>query len=136
MKDADCIFCKIANGEIPSATLYEDGDFRVILDIGPASKGHALILPKEHYENLYELPEYKAAQAFVLAKRMSIKMRQVLNCDGMNVVQNNGTSAGQTVFHFHIHLIPRYVGDDVGLTVNPGILSDEVKEEILKGFAD
>lgn len=136
MKDADCIFCKIANGEIPSATLYEDGDFRVILDIGPASKGHALILPKEHYENLYELPEDKAAQAFVLAKRMAIKMRQVLNCDGMNVVQNNGTSAGQTVFHFHIHLIPRYVGDDVGLTVNPGILRDEVKEEILKGFAD
>lgn len=136
MKDADCIFCKIANGEIPSATLYEDGDFRVILDIGPASKGHALILPKEHYENLYELPEDKAAQAFVLAKRMAIKMREVLNCDGMNVVQNNGTSAGQTVFHFHIHLIPRYVGDDVGLTVNPGILSDDVKEEILKGFAD
>lgn len=136
MRDDSCIFCRIANGEIPSATLYEDENFRVILDLGPASKGHALILPKEHYANIYELPEEKTAQAFVLAKKMAEKMKEVLNCDGFNVVQNNGTPAGQTVFHFHIHLIPRYEGDQVGLTWKPGTLTEEVKEELLKKFTD
>ena len=70
MKDKDCLFCKIASGELPSATLYEDEDFRVILDLGPASKGHALILPKEHYRNLYDIDENLAAKAIVLAKKM------------------------------------------------------------------
>ena len=104
----DCIFCKIANGEIPSATLYEDEEFRVILDLGPASKGHSLILPKKHAANIYELPDEIAAKAMVLAKKMATKLRDGLNCDGFNVVQNNGEIAGQTVFHFHMHLIPRY----------------------------
>ena len=70
MKDCNCIFCKIANGEIPSATLYEDEEFRVILDLGPATKGHALILPKEHYANLYEIPEETAGKSIILAKKM------------------------------------------------------------------
>ena len=70
MKEKDCIFCKIAAGEIPSATLYEDDDFRVILDLGPASKGHALILPKEHYRNLYDIDEEVVAKAMILAKKM------------------------------------------------------------------
>ena len=115
MKDENCIFCKLANGDIPTATLYEDDDFRVILDAGPASKGHALILPKEHYKNLYELDDEIAAKALVLAKKMITKLTDVLGCDGYNIVQNNGEVAGQTVFHFHIHLIPRYEGDEVGL---------------------
>ena len=82
MKDENCIFCKIANGEIPAATLYEDDDFRVILDLGPASKGHALILPKEHYANLYELPDELAAKVIILAKKMITKLTGVLGCDG------------------------------------------------------
>ena len=98
---SDCIFCKIAGGDIPSATLYEDDDFRVILDLGPATKGHALILPKHHYANLYEIPEEMAAKAMVLAKRMAAAMTEALGCDGFNIVQNNGEVAGQTVFHFH-----------------------------------
>ena len=132
----DCIFCKIANGEIPSATLYEDEDFRVILDLGPASKGHALILPKEHAANLYELPDELAAKAMVVAKKVGSVLAKGLNCDGLNVVQNNGEAAGQTVFHFHIHLIPRFKGDEkqVKLTWEPGKLTDEVKEEVLKLF--
>ena len=78
MRDKDCLFCKIAAGEIPSATLYEDEDFRVILDLGPASKGHALILPKEHYRNLYDIDEDVAAKAMVLAKKMAVKMKDAL----------------------------------------------------------
>lgn len=131
MRDDNCIFCKIANGEIPSATLYEDEDFRVILDLGPATKGHALILPKEHYANLYELPDELAEKAIVLAKKMITKMTKALGCDGFNVVQNNGVPAGQTVFHFHMHLIPRYEKDDAGFGWNIGKLSDEDKEDIL-----
>ena len=107
----NCIFCKIANGEIPAATLYEDEDFRVILDLGPASKGHALILPKAHAANIYELSDDMAAKAMVLAKKMASAMTEALKCDGFNIVQNNGECAGQTVFHFHMHLIPRYNGD-------------------------
>lgn len=131
MRDDNCIFCKLANGEIPTATLYEDEDFRVILDASPAAKGHALILPKQHYANLYELDDSVASKVLVLAKKMITKMTDILGCDGYNIVQNNGEAAGQTVFHFHMHLIPRYEGDGVGLTWKPGTLTDEDREEIL-----
>ena len=131
MKDSNCIFCKIAAGEIPSATLYEDADFRVIMDVSPASKGHALILPKEHYANLYELPDELAAKVLVLAKNMITKLKDIVGCDGYNVLQNNGIAAGQTVFHFHMHLIPRYENDDVNIGWKPGTLADEVKELVV-----
>ena len=132
MRDNDCIFCKIAAGEIPSATLYEDEDFRVILDLGPATKGHALILPKEHYRNLYDIDDEMAAKAMILANKMVKKMTDVLGCDGYNIVQNNEEPAGQTVFHFHMHLIPRYKEDNAGIGWNVGELTDEVRDEILK----
>lgn len=132
MRDNDCIFCKIAAGEIPSATLYEDDDFRVILDLGPAAKGHALILPKEHYRNLYDIDDELAAKAMLLAKKMVKKMTGVLECDGYNIVQNNEEPAGQTVFHFHMHLIPRYKDDNAGFGWNVGELTDEVRDEILE----
>ncbi len=137
MRADDCIFCKIANGEIPSATLYEDEDFRVILDLGPASKGHALILPKEHAANLYELPDELAARAMVVAKKVASVLKDGLKCDGMNIVQNNGEPAGQTVFHFHMHLIPRYKGDSehVRVTWDPGKLTEEDKQELLGLFS-
>ncbi len=127
----NCIFCKLASGEIPTATLYEDQEFRVILDQGPASKGHALILPKAHYADLYELPEETAKKVMVLAKRMADVMTRALGCDGFNLVQNNGETAGQTVFHFHMHLIPRYRDDQVKLGWTPGTLTDEVRDEVL-----
>lgn len=132
---SDCIFCKIAGGEIPSACLYEDQDFRVILDLGPATKGHALILPKAHYANIYELPDELAAKAMILAKKMTGALTEALQCDGFNIVQNNGEPAGQTVFHFHMHLIPRYVGDEAGITWNSGELKEEVRDEILAKVA-
>jgi histidine triad (HIT) family protein len=131
----DCIFCKIAGGDIPSATLYEDKNFRVILDLGPATKGHALILPKQHYANVYEIPEDLAAKAMILAKKMAAAMTEALHCDGFNIVQNNGEAAGQTVFHFHMHLIPRYQDDQAGLTWKQGELTDADKAEILDKVA-
>ena len=131
MKDENCIFCKLANGDIPTSTLYEDEDFRVILDASPASKGHALIRPKEHYANLYELDDELAGKAMILAKKMITKLTDVLGCDGYNLVQNNGPAAGQTVFHFHLHMIPRYKDDNVGLGWNMGELTEEDKNDIL-----
>ena len=132
MKQDNCIFCKIIAGEIPSHTLYEDEMFKVILDVGPATKGHALILPKNHYANLYELPEEDAAQAIKLAKKMMIKMTNKLNCDGFNIMQNNGEVAGQTVFHFHMHLIPRYKNDGEILKYIAGEPSQEELAQIKK----
>lgn len=132
MKKDDCIFCKLANGIIPTNSIYEDDDFNVILDAAPATKGHALILPKEHADNLYELPEEAAAKVLVLAKKMATHMTEKLQCDGFNVVQNNGTVAGQTIFHFHMHLIPRYKEDDQTIAWNPR----EVTAQELKDIKD
>ena len=132
MKKDDCIFCKIANGEIPSRTLYEDKLFRVILDLAPATRGHALILPKEHADNLYELPEETAAAVMVLAKKLAFAMRERLSCDGLNLVQNNGEAAGQTVSHFHLHMIPRYVNDGQTLGWAPGEPAEEELDEVKK----
>lgn len=136
MKKDNCIFCKIANGEIPSKTLYEDNDFRVILDLGPATRGHALILPKEHADNLCELPDETASKVLVLAKKMAAQMTDKLNCDGMNLVQNNGEAAGQTVRHFHMHIIPRYENDGQKINWIPGEPSQEELEEIKKQITE
>ena len=123
----NCIFCKIANGEIPSATVYEDETFRAILDLSPAAKGHTLILP-------FELPDETAAKELMLAKRLGAVLKEGLHADGLNVVQNNGEAAGQTVLHFHMHLIPRYSGDTVNVGWKPGHLTDEDRDEVLKLF--
>ena len=128
--DENCIFCKLANGVFPTNSIYEDEDFNVILDIAPFTKGHAIILPKEHHKNLYELPEELAAKALVLAKKMATHMTEKLNCDGFNILQNNNEVAGQTVFHFHIHLIPRYKEDVQKVGFNPGTITDEQLQEL------
>ncbi len=132
MKDENCIFCKIAAGEIPSKTLYEDEEFRVILDLGPANKGHALILPKDHYADLFALPEEKAEKVIRLAKKMGTQIKDALHADGLNLVQNNGECAGQTVFHFHMHIIPRFKKDGQKIGWIPGKPSGEELEEVRK----
>ena len=132
MKDSNCIFCKIANGEIPSKTIEENDMFRVVLDVGPATKGHALILPKDHYSNLYELPEEVAAEALKLAKKVALKMKERLHCDGVNLVQNNEEAAGQTVFHFHMHMIPRYKEDGQVIGWKPGQPAAEEMDAVLE----
>ena len=120
MKKEDCIFCKIAAGEIPSTTIYENDEFRVFFDINPASKGHCLIVPKQHYNDIFDMDEETAGKLFALATKVARSLKAELNCEGMNIVQNNGTIAGQTVFHFHLHLIPRYTGDTVKVEWKPG----------------
>lgn len=120
MKDDNCIFCKLANGDIPTNTLYEDDMFRVIFDMSPATKGHALIIPKEHYRNIYDIDSELAGKVFPLAAKMAKVMTDTFNADGFNVIQNNEEVAGQSVFHFHMHLIPRYKGDKALKLWTPG----------------
>ena len=134
MRDDNCIFCKLANGVFPTNSIYEDDDFNVILDASPATKGHALILPKEHYANIYEMDEDVLGKAAKLAKKIITHEKEVLGCDGYNIVQNNGEVAGQTVFHFHMHLIPRYGNDE-----NKKIIEwdqNEFSEEEMKSICE
>lgn len=120
MRDDNCIFCKIANGDIPAATAYEDDEFKVILDMGPAAKGHALILPKSHFKDITEADAATAGKLFPLAAKIGAGMKKGLGAAGFNVVQNNGIAAGQTVFHLHVHVIPRYEGGPNIVSWNPG----------------
>lgn len=120
MRDENCIFCKIANGDIPAAAAYEDDEFKVILDMGPAAKGHALILPKSHFKDITEADAVTAGKLFPLAAKIGAGMKKGLGAAGFNVVQNNGTAAGQTVFHLHVHVIPRYEGGPNIVSWNPG----------------
>ena len=117
MKDQNCIFCKIANGEIPSRTLYEDERYRVILDLGPATKGHALVLPKEHFANIYEIPADWASGAMEIGQKMAV------------------VAAGQTVPHFHLHIIPRYQADGQNILWKPGKATDEELDAVLSAMS-
>ncbi len=130
MKKDDCIFCKLANGIIPTNSLYEDDVVKVIFDAGPASSGHVLILPKEHFDNVYSLDDDTAAHIFQVAVKVAKALKEGLNLEGLNIVQNNGEIAGQTVFHFHMHIIPRYKGDTVNVGWKPGEVTDEEIENI------
>ncbi|MBP3451446.1 MAG: HIT family protein [Agathobacter sp.] len=112
MRKDDCIFCKLANGDIPTNTIYEDDEVRVIMDAAPATKGHALVLPKNHYADIYEIDPDVLGRAIQVGQKVVKHATKVLECDGYNLLQNNGTAAGQTVFHYHLHLIPRYADMD------------------------
>lgn len=134
MNKDDCIFCKIANGEIPSATVYEDSICRVILDVNPANKGHALIIPKEHFDNIYSMDAETAAKIFTIATEVAKAQKAELNPDGLNILQNNGEAAGQTVFHFHMHLVPRYIKDNMTMTWIPGKADTEELSALSKAL--
>lgn len=127
MKQDNCIFCKLANGDIPTNTIFEDEEFRVFLDAGPATKGHALVVPKNHYADIYEIEPEVLGNVAKTAQKIIKHATKVLGCDGYNLVQNNGEAAGQTVFHFHMHLIPRYKDmDNTNLiTWEPGSVEAE-----------
>lgn len=127
MKD-DCIFCKIIKGEIPSFTVYEDDDFKVILDRFPAAPGHVLVIPKAHYSDMFELSEEAATKLYPLAKKIAKRIKEVTGSEGINIVQNNGEAAGQSVYHFHLHIIPRKTGD--GIILNKSSNMDTTIEEL------
>ena len=128
---SDCIFCKIANGEIPSATVYEDNAFRAIMDIAPASRGHIIILPKQHAANVFELSEELASKIYVVAQKIAKVVKEEVECEGINILQNNGEVAGQTVFHLHMHVIPRYTNDGIQIKWK----QQEVDQEKIKELA-
>jgi len=108
----NCIFCKIAKKEIPCTTVYEDDKMIAFLDISQITKGHTLIIPKKHVENVYEIDEETIAYLYSKVPQLAKAITKAFNAKGMNVVNNNGTNAGQTVFHYHIHLVPRYDEND------------------------
>jgi len=131
MMDTSCIFCLIANGEIPARTVCENDHFRVILDNSPASEGHALVLPKAHYRDLMSIPPELAGEAMEIASRVARLYQERLGCTGLNLIQNNGEIAGQTVHHFHLHIIPRYKGGPKMLQWKPGSPSPEQLDSTL-----
>lgn len=136
MKDENCIFCKLANGDIPTATVYEDEYLRAIMDAAPANKGHIIILPKSHAANIYEIEDEYVSRAFVLAKKLAVALKKLTGCDGVNILQNNGGAAGQTVFHFHVHVIPRFKDDDCTIVWKPTSYEDGEASEVAKKIAE
>ena len=128
----DCIFCKLANGVIPTNTVYEDDDFRVIMDVSPATKGHCLVVTKQHFDNALTADSEILSKAMVIAAKIGNAAKKALKCDGVNILQNNGVAAGQTVFHLHIHVIPRWEGDGLNLNWKPSEVTSEELADIAK----
>jgi histidine triad (HIT) family protein len=107
---ADCIFCKIIRKEAPASILYEDDTVLVFLDIRPLNEGHTLVIPKEHFETVYEMPEDLVCNIYKLVKRMAVAVKAATKADGITVIQQNGHAAGQEIFHLHVHVVPRFEG--------------------------
>jgi histidine triad (HIT) family protein len=119
MSDPDCIFCKIVAGEIPSHKIDEDDKTLSFMDINPWTRGHALVIPKAHSRNIYDASPDDLAAIHVAAQRVARRMRDRLNCEGLNVLQSSEPVAMQTVFHTHVHVIPRYSDDGLRLPAHP-----------------
>lgn len=132
---SDCIFCKIINGDIPSRTVFENEKFKIIMDAAPAGKGHCLVLPKEHAKDIFELSDKTVGEAFKLAKKSAGILKEKLGADGINILQNNGRAANQTVDHFHIHIVPRKNGEDILTKYKPLKLTDKEFDEIRNKIA-
>jgi histidine triad (HIT) family protein len=115
----DCIFCKIVAGELPSERVQEDEHTVAFMDINPWTRGHALVIPRNHSPNLYEVGEDDLRHTSSAAKRLALRMRERLRCDGVNLLNASEPAAWQTVFHFHMHVIPRYQDDPLKLPVQP-----------------
>ncbi|EHJ51941.1 HIT family protein [Streptococcus macacae] len=135
----NCIFCKIVAGEIPASKIYEDSEVIAFLDISQATKGHTLVVPKKHVRNVLEMSEEMASQLFSPIPKIARALKKVTSASGLNIINNNETIAGQTVFHAHIHLLPRYNKED-GLAIHftehdpnfeeLGLLAGNIQKEI------
>ncbi|MFI3174186.1 MAG: HIT family protein [Bacillota bacterium] len=128
---SDCIFCKMVNKEIPSGTLFEDDDFLVILDKFPATKGHVLVIPKVHAATIFDLSKEQSEKIFPLVTKIANQLKKNLPLEGLNLLQNNGEIAGQSVPHFHIHLIPRYKDDGVVISSKTDELPNDAMEALV-----
>ncbi len=131
----ECLFCKIAKGEMPSKKVYEDSDTIAFLDINPANPGHTLVMPKKHSENIFTVEQEELNKAIAVARGIAAKLKENMNAEGVNIVQNNGRYAGQLVSHIHFHVIPRYQGDNVIITYKRVHMSDAELDEIAKKLA-
>lgn len=129
----ECIFCKIAAGEIPATVVYEDEEILVFMDIGPIIKGHALVIPRKHYDPVTETPDDILAALHLRAKRVAQAQMNALGADGVNIMQNNGKASGQEVPHIHVHVIPRFNGDGHHWNWNAGKYADSGEMEKLAG---
>ncbi|HEY0344084.1 MAG TPA: HIT family protein [Solirubrobacteraceae bacterium] len=128
MADPDCLFCKIAAGELPATIVAEDERTIAFMDINPATRGHALVIPRAHARDLYAVDPEDLAAVAVAAQRLATKARDNLGADGVNLLNSSGAAAWQTVFHFHVHVIPRYEGDPLRLPWVPTTGdTDEIK---------
>ena len=128
----DCIFCAIARGEGPAEIVQEDEHTVAFMDINPWTRGHALVIPRAHSRNIYQVGDEDLARTMAAAKRLATRMRDVLDCDGMNLINSAEPAAWQTVFHFHVHVIPRYEDDPLRLPGAP----QQVGEDELQAVAD
>ena len=129
MADDDCIFCAIVRGDAPATKVDEDEHTIAFMDIHPWTRGHALVIPREHHKDLHAIPDETLVHVHRSAKRLAARVRDNLGADGVNVLQSTGRAAWQTVFHFHVHVIPRYDDDPLELPVRPqeGDM-DEIKQ--------
>jgi histidine triad (HIT) family protein len=119
MTDPDCIFCKIVAGEIPSHKIEEDDKTLAFMDINPWTRGHSLVIPKEHSRNIYDADPQDLAATHIAAQRLAQRMRDRLDCEGINIIQSSEPVAMQTVFHTHVHVLPRYSDDGLRLPAHP-----------------
>lgn len=128
---AMCIFCNIISGEIPSYKVYEDDNFYAFLDISQATYGHTLVVPKQHFENLFAIPDFLLEKMLILVRDLASKIKTATNCKGINILNNNGEAAGQSVHHFHIHIIPRYDNDNFSIKAIENKLNNEEFKALL-----
>ena len=131
----DCLFCKIVRGEIPSYKIYEDEELLVILDRFPRNAGECLVITKEHFDSLFDLNPALGAKIFEISRRTALKIKETYPIDGLNLLQNNGESAGQQIDHFHLHVMPRYESDSIvikGKALDPSEEEFEEAAEKLK----
>ena len=126
-----CIFCNIISGEIPSYKVYEDDNFYAFLDISQATYGHTLVVPKQHFENLFAMPDFLLEKMLILVRDLASKIKTATNCKGMNILNNNGEAAGQSIHHFHIHIIPRYDNDNFSIKAIENKLNNEEFKALL-----
>ena len=128
----ECLFCKIAKGEMPAKKVYEDNDSLAFLDINPANPGHTLVMPKAHFENIFDVGEAELHKTMNVVKDIATKLKENMNATGVNVVQNNGRPAGQLVSHIHFHVIPRFPEDNVIITYKRVQMQEKDFDEIVK----